>query len=243
MAKLVAAVLVALMLGLTLVIYVELDRPVSRVTIQGQLDDAERQQIRAAVRAHLDGGLLSADLAALGDGMLALGWPRSISIRRDWPATLDIEVEKPAVIAHWQDAYLASDGGVVRLPAKKTGLPRFDCSTVEPMRAMEVFHRLSESSTSAGLVVEVLRENPLGEWEVTFRASESETLGVKLGAESVQDRLHRFLVVYRQHLAGRLAEIAEVDARYDNGVAVSWLAEAESAALVAGTVAQRSESI
>ena len=114
MARLIAALLVALMLGLALVIYVELDRPVNRVVIRGQLDDAEREQIRGAVRTHLNGGLLSADLDALADGILRLDWPRSISIRRDWPGTLEIDVEKPAVIAYWQDAYLASDGGFIK---------------------------------------------------------------------------------------------------------------------------------
>ena len=45
MIKLIAAVLLALMLALALVIYVELDRPVSRVLVKGQLEVAEREQI------------------------------------------------------------------------------------------------------------------------------------------------------------------------------------------------------
>ena len=243
MARVVATVLVVLMLGVGVLVYVQLDQPVSRVVVRGQLDSAERDQIRSAVRAHLNGGLLSADLHALSDGILTLEWPRSISIRRDWPDTLQVEVEKPAVIARWRDAYLASDGGIVRLPADKDGLPRFDCSSAEPRRAMEIFHRLNEASSGAGLTVEVLRENPLGEWEVTFRTADSSLLAVKLGAESVQERLQRFLVVYRQHLAERLAEIAAVDARYDNGIAVSWLTQAGTGSLVATADAPRSESI
>lgn len=242
MARLVAALLVLVMLGVSLVLYVQLDRPVSRVVVRGPLDEAERGQIQNAVRSHLDGGLLSADLDALGEGILNLNWPRSISIRRDWPGTLDIEVEKPAVVARWQDAYLASDGRVVRLPSKNDSLPRFDCATAEPQRAMEIFHGLNEPARRVGLAIETLMEDELGEWTVALRSPAAEKLTVKLGAESVQERLERFLLVYRAQLVERVEEIAAVDARYDNGVAVRWLTE-DDVALVATTAVPASESI
>ncbi len=225
MSKFVAAILILCTFGLALVVYIQLDQPVDRVLIRGQLDAAERQQVRSAVQRSLDGGLLSSDLDGLSDGILELGWPRSVAIRRNWPGALLIEVEKPAVLARWQDAYLASDGRVIRLPTEHSGLPRFDCVASKPKRAMEVYHRLNEIATDAGLVISVLEENLLGEWDLTFRTPNGQSLKVRLGAASVDERLSRFTVVYRQQLAGRAAEIDSVDARYDNGVAVSWVAE------------------
>ena len=69
MAKLASLqLLVVCMLALAVVVYVHLDQPVETVLIRGQLDDAERQQVQAAVRSSLDGGLLSSDLAALSGG-------------------------------------------------------------------------------------------------------------------------------------------------------------------------------
>lgn len=242
MAKLVAFVLLIATLAIALVLFVQLDRPVTRVVVRGLLDEAERTQIQEAVRVHLDGGLLSADLNALSEGILELNWPRSISIRRDWPGTLDIEVEKPAVVARWRDAYLASDGRVVRLPAKNDTLPRFNCATAEPRRAMEIFHSLNESAARVGLAINALSENDLGEWAVSFQSPASETLVVKLGAESVQERLDRFLLVYQRHLVERISEISAVDARYDNGVAVRWRTEDE-APLVAAADTPASGSI
>jgi cell division protein FtsQ len=240
MAKLIAMLLVTCTLGLTLVAYVQLDQPVDRVMVQGQLDTAERQQVRAAVQRTLDGGLLSSDLSAISTGILELGWPRSVAIRRDWPGALLIEVEKPAVVARWQDAYLASDGRVIRLPTEHGGLPRFDCAVSEPQRAMEVYHRLNEIATGAGLGINALEENLLGEWDLTLGTPNGAALKVRLGAENVDERLGRFAVVYRQQLAGRALEIESVDARYDNGVAVSWVAAEK---LVALAQAPRSESI
>ena len=240
MAKLVAVLVAVCTFGLALVAYIQLDQPVDRVMVRGQLDPAERQQVRAAVQRSLDGGLLSTDLDVISAGILELGWPRSVAIRRDWPGALMIEVEKPAVVARWQDAYLASDGRVIRLPTEHGGLPRFDCAASEPKRAMEVYHRLNEIATDAGLGIAALEENLFGEWDLTFRTPNGAAIRVRLGAESVAERLGRFAVVYRQQLAGRALEIESVDARYDNGVAVSWVAEEE---LVALAQAPRSESI
>jgi len=240
MAKVMSLLLVLGMLGTALVVYVQLDQSVKRVQVLGQLDGAERGQVQVAVQRVLDGGLLSADLGALSQGILELGWPRNVAIRRDWPGGLIIEVEKPAVVARWQDAYLASDGRVIRLPTERRDLPRFDCSISEPRRAMEVYLRLNEIAAGAGLRIDALIENPFGEWQVAFRTPHELNLVVRLGSQSAAERLERFTVVYRRHLVGRAEQIKVVDARYDNGVAVSWAVEPE---LVANAGAPRSESI
>ena len=86
-------------------------------------------------------------------GFSTLGWPRSVAIRRDWPGALVIEVEKPAVVARWRDAYLASDGRVIRCRLEHAGLPKFDCAASEPKRAMEVYHRLNEIAAGSGLAI------------------------------------------------------------------------------------------
>ncbi len=234
MDKILAGMLVLILVVLGTLIYQHLDQPVVRVAVAGQLDDAEREQIRSAVRSHLSGGMLSADVDGLTEGILALSWPRGVTIRRSWPDTLRIEVEKPAVVAGWRDAYLASDGQVVRLPGGRDDLPRFECSLAEPQRAMEVFHRLSLAGLRDGLKVDRLTENALGEWGVELsRADGTGSVSVILGAESVQERFERFLVVYRQLLNDRLTEIGHIDARYDNGVAVSWVPGESGQTLVA----------
>jgi cell division protein FtsQ len=241
MGKLVTLLLVSVVGVLALVIYVQLDRPVTRVLVGGPLEDAERQEIRDVVSHTIDGGLLSADLAALRAAIMDLSWPRAVAVRRGWPASLLIDVDKPAVVARWQDAFLSSDGQIVRLPGDRADLPVFDCSLSEPRMAMEIFHSLSEACATHGLVVTRVEENELGEWVLTLVQQHSvgapsteaapstdtaEALVVVLGADHVAERLDRFLLVYEKAIHARHAEVARVDARYDNGVAVSWRAGA-----------------
>jgi len=237
-ARLVTLIVVTCLAGLTLLVYVQLDAPVSRVLVSGELNDAQREQIRDAVRVTIDGGLLSADLKELKVSILALSWPRSVSVRRDWPGTLEIDVQMPMVIAHWQDAYLSSDGRIVKLPGGSGYLPVFDCRLADPLLAMEVFHRLGEVVKQQGLQITRLMENELGEWSLSLQhAADMESgldMTVVLGAESMVERLDRFLIVYRKELSNRRNEIARVDARYDNGVAISW--RLADSALVAAAV-------
>ena len=223
MSKLVTCLVILSLSGLVLVVYLQLDAPIEQVTVSGRLDEAERQQIREVVGEVIDGGMLSADLHGLKSGILALSWPRSVTIRRAWPGGLGIEVEKPMVVARWQDGFLASDGKVVPLPGSQVDLPRFNCRSAEPRVAMEVFHELSEAGAAHGLAITQLNENELGEWSLKLtEIDRADELEVRLGAERVAERFDRFLIVYRQKLKGRDARIGPVDARYDNGVAVSW---------------------
>ena len=244
MSRFVTLLLGFSMASLLAVIYLQLDRPVARVVVDGPLDAAEQAQIRAAVLESLDGGLLSADLQQLEAGIMALDWPRAITIRRAWPDALLLEVEKPAVIAGWQEDYLASDGRIVRLPGGRSDLPRFDCRIATPRRAMEIYYRLNEAAAGDGLAIEHLMENELGEWKLSLRTLEGDgLLSVTLGARSMQERFERFLVVYRQRLSGRTAEVGRVDARYDNGVAVSWLPGSTTVAMRADRGDRAPESI
>ena len=233
MAKLVGLVVMVSLVALGLVIYVQLDKPVARVIVSGPLGDAERAEVRDVVGRTVEGGLLSADLESIRAAIMRLSWPRRVAIRRAWPASLEIRVEKPMVVARWQDAYMSSDGQIVRLPGVRTDLPVFDCRISEPRLAMEIFHRLSAASSAHGLAISAVEENALGEWTLTLnpesetdREISAESLGefdLALGATMLTERLERFLVVYDQALAARSAEINRVDARYDNGVAVSWI--------------------
>jgi len=232
MGRLLAVCAGVVLAGLGLLVYIGLDAPVSRVRVSGELDEAERLQIRKTIAQGVSGGLLSADLDALRGAILALGWPRSVTVRRVWPETLEVDVEKPAVIARWRDAYLASDGSVVQLPGAGGSLPSFDCVISSPRLAMEIFQRLSVAGGLHSLAIVRLTEDELGEWSVTFDGG----LTVALGAEDLSARLDRFLTVYAQQLISRVDSIARVDARYDNGVAVGWRGESAEAPLLAAAV-------
>jgi len=224
----VGAVLVLVVIAAaSIVLWLKLDRPVSTVRVLGQLSAEEQAQVRDALQPLLNGGLLTVDLTAVTSALAGLSWPRDVSVRRVWPGSLEVRLEKALVVAAWNEGYLTMGGDVVQLAAAEPGLVSFDCELTRPQAALELYQRLQREALPADLKIEHLRENALGEWTLTF----DNTLVLTLGDTDLDERLERFIAVYRTELSDRLPEIERVDARYANGIAVSW--RPEDAALVA----------
>ncbi len=199
--------------------WIAVNEPIRAVRVEGMLTDGEQRAIRDVITHSLDQPLLSLDLNQVKQRIRSLSWPREVSVRRIWPATLLIIVEKESPVARWgSDEFLTSDAKVVQLPQGDDSLPGFDCHLSAPKKAMEVFHQLQDVLADSDLVIRTLEESASGEWRVTL----DNGVTVMLGSERLLDRIHRFTLVHDQALSKRTGIVAQVDARYSNGVAVRW---------------------
>lgn len=220
--NLLAGVVLAVLTLAAWSVWEQLDRPIRSVRVEGKLSAGEQQAIRDVVSDSLNQGVLSLDTVDLSERIRALSWPRSVLVRRVWPDALVIRVERESVVAAWGDGgYLTSAGKVVRLADGGRDVPHLVTSMAPPRRAMEVYQMLESRVKPAGFSIARLEENELGGWIMTFEDS----ITVALGSESLSARLERFLLGYRRALHERHAEIAHVDARYDNGIAVGWVSD------------------
>ena len=220
MSKLLLVLLPVVLLVAARASWIALNEPIRAVRVEGTLTQGEQRAIRNVVTDSLEAPLLSLDLDQVKQQIRSLSWPREVSIRRVWPATLLIIVEKEAAVARWgSKEFLTSDAKVVRLTQEGGALPSFDCHLSTPKVAMEVFHQLQDVLADHDLVIKGLEESALGEWRVSL----SNGLTVMLGSERLLDRIRRFTMVYNRALSNRIENVSHVDARYTNGVAVRWL--------------------
>ena len=152
--------------------------------------------------------------------VLALSWPRRVSARRDWPYGLYLLVDKETLVARWGEGRALNSAGHIidTLETVDVNLPLIICAHADGERALGVFEMLERPVRDSGLVMTQLEENTLGEWRVTLTGG----LEVMLGRDGIAPRLERFLAVYEHLEDERVQRIASVDARYANGVAVSW---------------------
>ncbi len=212
-----AALVLTLALGGFLT-WQQLDQPVRSVRVQGSLSEAEQQAVRQAVEPFLVHGLLSLDLDALTENILALSWPREVRLRRAWPDGLVISVDRESLVATWgADGYLTSAGKIVHLPDLAPELPVLQASISSPRQAMEVYQMLQKELDASGLKIRLLQESPLGEWRLSLKGG----LTLALGNDFLAERTRRFLKVYHEVLQQEQEGDLYVDARYGNGVAVS----------------------
>ncbi len=199
-------------------VWQRLDQPVRAVRVEGTLSEAEQQAIRQVVQESVSEGLLSLDLETLTGNILALSWPRVVHLRRAWPHSLIISVERESAVASWgRNGYLTSAGKIVQLPDGAPELPVLETHLSSPRQAMEIYQLLQKQLDVSGLKIQRLNEDQLGEWQITLESG----LTLALGNDHLTERVRRFLTVYRKVLRDEQQNVLHVDARYGNGVAVS----------------------
>ncbi len=199
--------------------YLLLDQPVRMVDVSGELTPGEAAEVHQLISETPPGRLLSTDLNALRKQVLALSWPRRVSIRRIWPHTISVSVERETLVAQWSDeGYLSGTGKLVKAPDNPVSTPYFECAIANPKEALETYRHLQRIADEEGLAIAELTQNALSEWRVKLANGAQATLGAKL----LHDRMHRLLAVHRQLSLTSDEAVRYVDLRYSHGVAIRW---------------------
>ena len=73
-------------------IYKQIDTPLSRIMVGGEFNHLEEEELANLVNAEIDGGFLSMNLNQLRQELQSHPWIHQVSVRREWPSTLKVEV-------------------------------------------------------------------------------------------------------------------------------------------------------
>lgn len=211
-----------------------LQAPVEAVRIAGDLTRVEHEEVRAAVVGALQSAVTS--VSDIAEAIKDLDWARDASVRRVWPQTLQVWVERAAITARWgEDRYLTTGGEVVAAPEPPLeALPNLSGTLSSGAETMRVYEMLSGRLAAHGIGLTSLEETALGGWRLTLDTGAT----VLLGADDLAGRIDRVLVVYEDALRDRADEVARLDARYGSGVAVRWRPDGERPAGDAGALAR-----
>lgn len=211
-----------------------LQAPVEAVRIAGDLTRVEHEEVRAAVVAALQSAVTS--VSDIAESIKDLDWARDASVRRVWPQTLQVWVERAAITARWgEDRYLTTGGEVVAAPQPPLEpLPNLSGTLSSGAETMRVYQMLSNRLAAHGIGLTSLEETALGGWRLTLDTGAT----VLLGTEDLAGRIDRVLVVYEDALRDRTHEVARLDARYGSGVAVRWRPDGERPMGGAGALAR-----
>lgn len=186
------------------------------VRIGGELAHVTRGEIEGVVQRELRGNFLTLDLAAVSASFQRLPWVRKASVRRLWPARLDVALEEHLPLARWGAAALVSTQGEVFHAAYDGALPVF-IGPEGMAREIAIQFRYFRSS------LETIGETPVEVWVSPRRAWQlklASDVTIALGREQVEARLARFVAVHDRTLARLGRRVDYVDLRYSNGFAV-----------------------
>jgi cell division protein FtsQ len=199
--------------------------PIRVVTVDGEMHGLSRESLQQTIAEHIDGGILTQDLAALKQRVEELPWIHRASVRRVWPDRLVFSVTEHEAMAQWGDNGLVTQEGIVfrprdgRLPA---GLVRLAGADDMAPEVVQRYQRWHPQLAQLGLIIDAVVRNARGDWTLELLGGTE----LYLGTEDIDLRFERLLAAYPQVEA--IGIPTRIDLRYSNGFAVRWIPRADA---------------
>lgn len=202
-------------------LYKQIDKPLTNVMIGGDFTYLQPAELTKMVAGEVDGGFLSIDLASLRQVLRAHPWVRDVTVSREWPSMLKVEVTEEVPIARWgQKGFLNRLGEelIIENNSHLSALPVLRADTGSSREMMENYQLMAELLVPTGLKIAELQRDNLGVWYLDTAPG----LRMVIGRDQVSEKIRRFNLVWAAGLNKYVKNIAAVDLRYPNGLAVAW---------------------
>ncbi|HSN17724.1 MAG TPA: cell division protein FtsQ/DivIB [Gammaproteobacteria bacterium] len=191
------------------------------LTLSGHLVHVDPAAVRRAVIPELGSGFFTTRVDRIGEAVAALPWVASVSVRREWPHTVHIDLVEEVPVARWNgDGLMDAQGQVFVHNADKAyaSLPMLSGRDDSAQDVLAQYDTLAALLQPRGIAIVALSVDARGAATVEL----DDGIEVRLGREDAEQRLARFSAVALPALAAKLTTVAYVDMRYTNGFAVGW---------------------
>lgn len=202
--------------------------PIRQVEINGEFLHLSPAALQSVAEDVVRGGFFNVNVEAVRRAVLREPWVRGVSVRREWPQSLNLQVQEQQAVARWGDAGLLNTEGEVFRPDPATfpaGLPILIGPAGTELLMLERFRFVEQVLAGQGLQVMALTLSERRAWSLDLATGPD----VILGRSQFVARVQRFAVAAQNELAGRLDTLRVVDMRYTNGFAVQWNTTAAAA--------------
>jgi len=202
-------------------LYKQIDKPLTNVMIGGDFTYLQPAELSQLLAGEVEGGFLSVDLAGLRQVLRQHPWVRDVSIGREWPSMLKVEVTEEVPIARWgQKGFLNRLGEelIIENNSHLSALPVLRADTASSREMMVNYQLMAELLVPTGLKIAELQRDSLGVWYVDTAPG----LRMVIGRDQISEKIRRFNLVWAAGLNKYVKDIAAVDLRYPNGLAVAW---------------------
>jgi len=236
-------------LGLMYGMYITVDKvsdyempivlPIEQVEVKGELTFIDEEQVRAIVSENISGGYFTLNLDDLHALLQSQAWIETVSLRRQWPAKLNVYIVEQTPVAYWNDDAYINDKGVVFRPVnidRSLQIPGFYGPEGQHQAVWRFMNELYREMALLEFEVIRLSMDERRAWQLEVRRgidtdndehgdgdTQASVLKVKLGRFDTDKRLQRFVEVLPALSSGKGVldgGIELIDMRYPNGFAV-----------------------
>ncbi len=195
--------------------------PLKRVLLVRPLIYGDREAIMDVVAACKSQDMLRIDIRTLTERIARLSWVESVSISKQWPDALQVDVHERVPILRWgKEDFLDRKGKSFLLPAS----PKLD--TLFPVtgpkghekQVLDMYLTIHPWLRRQGVDMRGLILDTRLVWHVIL----GKELDVIIGREELNQRFKKLAVVNRRIIKNYEKYIHSVDLRYRNGFSVRW---------------------
>lgn len=203
--------------------------PITTVKIIGQRHFLSAKALQETTVPHLHAGFFRLKVSSLQAQLLSLPWIKQVEVRKIWPNQLVIKFEEHTPAAFWINKGarkgLISQTGTLFFPdmkdVKALNLPCLEGPENKSGLVWQQWLEMGKTIAALDLKITHLSLVARGAWQLRL----SNGLTVILGKNDELNRLQAFADAYERHLKDKQIQIASVDLRYTNGMAVGWRTE------------------
>lgn len=196
--------------------------PIRKVIVQGVYWNTPQEEIEKIVAPYAKRGYFLSNLFFLqAELKKACPWIKEVSISRQWPDELLINLNQKEAVAIFNHQSLVTEEGEVFTPSLNTfppDLPSLLGSKEEVKLLLNQYHVFTSLLNSDNLSIIQLQLSSDGNWSVDL----SNKIVLMLGDKDILARFQRFVKVYQQVFVPQHREPNYVDMRYSHGMAVNW---------------------
>lgn len=191
--------------------------PLRSVRLSEMPQRVEASAVLQVVRSEVHGNFFTVDIDHLRESLEKLPWVRNVSVRREFPQHLVVELEEHHALARWNESALVNRQGEVFEANSTQVLPSFIGPEDTSMEMTQHYAQFSQQLAMLHLQVTQLVLSPRYAWQLRLNNG----VVLELGREEIQQRVARFVAGYPySEMALQGAPVKYVDLRYRNGFAV-----------------------
>jgi cell division protein FtsQ len=193
--------------------------PLHSVRLSAAPQRVDEARLLQTVRNEVQGNFFTVDIERLRLSLEKLPWVRGVSIHREFPYRLAVQLEEHQALARWNKRALVNQQGEVFVADSEQVLPSFIGPDGAVAEVTQLYAQFNRQLAALNLQAAQIALSPRHAWQLHL----SNGMVLELGREDMQQRLARFVAAYPYSLAAIQSQVKYVDLRYRNGFAVSGL--------------------
>ncbi|MHA3104427.1 cell division protein FtsQ/DivIB [Acinetobacter sp. ANC 3791] len=200
------------------------DARVADLQVVGNDSALEAQQVGAYVKPIIRDNYFTSDLEKIRDRTLEISWVDRVVISRAWPNAIRVRVFPRHPIARWGTGRLLSENGDVyseAAPQPHNDLPLLHGPISQSQLMMRRYNEINQLFQPFNLHLKELYLTERMTWFMQFDSG----LRIIVDQDQTMSKLQRLSVLAGTDLKPIWSQIATVDLRYRNGLAIQWRGE------------------